>query len=226
MTGFDRHAASYDEELAKAARQFGYSECNVLIPKVEAALEIHERLGKPRQFRFLDFGCGPGRLVPPFRAYFPPDAEYTGMDASEEMIVTARAAHPRESFEVASGGLPSPRRKFDLVLASGVFHHIEDRLRPQVLEALRDCLADRGVILIWEHNPLNPLTLRMVRRCPFDQDARLVGARGMARIVRNAGFARVQVIYRAFFPFALRRWDNALGWLPVGAQYSVEACRS
>jgi cyclopropane fatty-acyl-phospholipid synthase-like methyltransferase len=72
--------------------------------------------------RVLDIGCGPGVAVP----YFP-NTEYVGFDISAEYIESARRRFPASTFvsERISAYTLSPH-SFDLVLALGVVHHLED----------------------------------------------------------------------------------------------------
>jgi hypothetical protein len=70
--------------------------------------------------------------------------------------------------------------------------------------------------------------VRVVRDCPFDENAVLIAAGALRERVREAGFSQARVRYRVFFPHALRRlraFEPALTWLPLGAQYFVEAPR-
>jgi 2-polyprenyl-3-methyl-5-hydroxy-6-metoxy-1,4-benzoquinol methylase len=80
--------------------------------------------------RVLDIGCGPGSMVP-----YLADVDYVGFDSSPEYIASARASFPgarflceRVSDTVLNG------ESFDVVLASGVLHHLNDA---EALELLR-----------------------------------------------------------------------------------------
>ena len=55
----------------------------------------------------------------------------------------------------------------------------------------------------FEHNPLNPLTRFIVRRCPLDADAHLLGAGQARRLVCGAGFTSVAARYYLFLPQGL-----------------------
>lgn len=80
--------------------------------------------------------------------------------------------------------------------------------------------------MIYEHNPLNPLTLHAVNTCPFDENAKLIFASKMKRVCQEAGFKQVRIEYRVFFPAFManfRMFENRLRWLPAGAQYAIHA---
>jgi len=114
------------------------------------------RAGRPD--RVLDVGCGNGRfgrlLAKPGR----PGTEYLGVDASEPLLESARAAlrdSPRGfdaellrlDFLDAPGPDALPPGPFDLIAVFGVLHHVPSRaLRRSVVEALAQRL-DRGGVL-------------------------------------------------------------------------------
>ena len=82
------------------------------------------------------------------------------------------------------------------------------------------------MIVIFEHNPLNPLTVHAVRTCPFDANARLIKAADLARSLESAQWQAAEINYHVFFQrflSALRPLEKSLRWLPLGAQYSVSA---
>jgi hypothetical protein len=83
-------------------------------------------------------------------------------------------------------------------------------------------------LAIFEHNPLNPLTVRAVNTCPFDANARLIRAKALRRSLQMAGWRDPAIRYHLFFPrllAALRPLEPLLTWLPIGAQFSVVARR-
>jgi len=83
-----------------------------------------------------------------------------------------------------------------------------------------------GLVAIYEHNPLNPLTRWAVSRCAFDADAVLLGRRELARLARGAGLELVMQSYIVFFPSRAPLFstiERGLGWLPLGAQHGMAA---
>ncbi|MBI2407017.1 MAG: class I SAM-dependent methyltransferase [Gemmatimonadetes bacterium] len=86
---------------------------------------VAEFLGPRPYLRVLDIGCGTGDM----RDYLPRDVEYVGVDPSASYIAAARKRFgPRGSFRVDSVAtldvLSMP--PFDVVLAIGVLHHLDD----------------------------------------------------------------------------------------------------
>ena len=113
------------------------------------------------------------------------------------------------------------RRLFDVAFSACVFHHIPHEEHAHWLEELRRVVRPGGMVAIFEHNPLNPLTVRAVNTCPFDANARLIRARALKRSLRLAGWRRPALRYHVFFPrrlAALRPLEPLLTWLPLGAQ--------
>jgi len=178
----------------------------------------------------LDFGSGMGASVPYFMRYFP-EALLTCVDVSETSLKIAESRFPGEAtFQVFDGmNLPLSSQTFDLVFAACVFHHIDHAEHVSLLGELRRVLKPGGRLLIFEHNPLNPLTVHAVNTCPFDENAKLITARLMRARFKTAGFTNTRTAYRIFFPHALnklRPLESRLTWLPLGAQYFVTASKS
>jgi hypothetical protein len=81
-----------------------------------------------------------------------------------------------------------------------------------------------GLVVIWEHNPWNPLTRRVVARCSFDRDAALLSLAETRRLLRRAGLSRIESRYGLFFPWRGRGWRRAerlLAQVPLGAQFAA-----
>jgi ubiquinone/menaquinone biosynthesis C-methylase UbiE len=175
--------------------------------------------------RFLDFGSGIGTSVPFFRKHFP-RAHLTCVDVSVRSLAIGAARFRDDASFVAFDGavLPVGDKAFDCTFAACVFHHIPPVEQERLFKEMWRVLRPGGLVMIYEHNPLNPLTVRAVNTCPFDTNAILIGARTLRARLVSAGFHKLQIRYRIFFPKALRglrRMENWLGWFPLGAQYYV-----
>src|SRR5215468_8031816 len=179
--------------------------------------------------RVLDFGAGVGYSVPFFARHLPA-ARVTCLDVSQKSLEVGEAQHGRRAeFTHFDGArIPYADATFDVALASCVFHHIPAGEHVALLAEIRRVLKPRGLLFVFEHNPLNPLTRRAVDTCPFDENAVLIGAAKMRRRVLDASFADAIINYRIFFPrvlSGLRGLEPRLTWLPLGAQYYVRAAK-
>jgi 2-polyprenyl-3-methyl-5-hydroxy-6-metoxy-1,4-benzoquinol methylase len=118
--------------------------------------------------------------------------------------------------------------QFDVIFVAGVFHHVPPPQRESVSKTLMDRLAPGGKVFVFEHNPYNPVTRRIVNTCPYDADAVLLKPAELKRTLKNAGMTLEKQAYCLFVPPslpALRGLERHLGWLPLGGQYWVQACR-
>jgi SAM-dependent methyltransferase len=178
--------------------------------------------------RILDFGSGIGNSVPFFRAYFS-KSELLCADVSERSIEFARRRFPgREKYVLIGQEIPLPARSQDIVFSACVFHHIPHEEHQRWLTELRRVTRPGGLLAIYEHNPLNPLTARAVKTCPLDINARLIRAGTMRERAVASGWEDARVDYRLFFPAflkSLRPLEKHLGWLGLGAQYRLAARR-
>ena len=177
----------------------------------------------------LDFGSGIGTSVPFIHKYLP-RARITCLDISAKSLAIGQARFAERARFLRFDGetIPLPDGSVDIAFAACVFHHIEAAQHVPLLRELRRVLSPSGLVAIFEHNPNNPLTVRAINTCPFDENAVLVSARAMRRLLLAAGFADARIRYRVFFPRALRRLrvlEQWLTWLPLGAQYYVLATR-
>jgi SAM-dependent methyltransferase len=99
---------------------------------------LRVRLGQ----RILDLGCGPGRLYPHL-----PQVEYCGLDADAGYLARARALYPNARFEqqdVSTGCPQFELRGFDLIVASGLLHHLSDAEVKRALTFCHDRLRTGG----------------------------------------------------------------------------------
>lgn len=225
-TEFDKFAEEYAETLTENIGASGEGPEYFAEYKVQdVAREI--KSAKAASHHALDFGCGIGGSIPYFKHYFP-ETELTGLDVSKKSIDIALARFPHAAIYKTFDGksLPFADGTFDIVFTACVFHHIPADLHVALLAEIRRVLTPKGRFFIFEHNPLNPLTLRVVARCPFDENAVLMTARELRARMGEAGFRHIKTNYRIFFPHllrALRGVEALLTWCPFGAQYYLVA---
>lgn len=74
--------------------------------------------------RILDIGCGPGSILD----YLPQNVEYVGCDISPRYIQYAEQQYSsRGAFYCSEAEKLPELGKFDIILATGVLHHLDDR---------------------------------------------------------------------------------------------------
>jgi ubiquinone/menaquinone biosynthesis C-methylase UbiE len=219
---FDRFAEEYEHQHASNIHLSGEAPAYFARYKVQ---DVARLCSAQKPTRILDFGAGVGASVPHWREAFP-QASLTCLDVSQRSLAIARDRHPGAAEYRAFDGveIPFAARSFDVAFAACVFHHVDTESQVPLLRELRRVLTDEGHLFVFEHNPLNPLTRHAVNTCPFDANAVLVGSRTMQARLRAAGFGRISLAYRIFFPGALgflRPLERVLTRLPLGAQYRL-----
>jgi SAM-dependent methyltransferase len=223
---FDRYRDSYREDMEQAVGFAGASPD--LYTEVKASLLIElarEGLGSPEGLRVLDAGCGPGETDGFLAGTF---KDLAGVDISRAMIEAAAARNRWADYRHFSPGqkIPFEAGTFDLSFAICVFHHVEPRDRSGFLREIARVTRTGGLIAVFEHNPLNPATRKVVRDCPFDEDVNLLRMGETRELVTSEGLELVDARYILFFPrrsAALRRLERGLRRFPLGAQYYVAA---
>jgi SAM-dependent methyltransferase len=174
----------------------------------------------------VDFGSGIGNSIPWFRKYFP-QARLVCADVSARSHEIASTRFPgAQRHLLVQDRVPVPPASCDLVFSACVFHHIPHAQHLHWLRELRRIVRPGGLLVIYEHNPANPLTVHAVRTCPLDANAHLVRPAQLAHYAARAGWRAPAVDYKLFFPHCLRMLrplEPALQWLPLGAQYRLVA---
>jgi SAM-dependent methyltransferase len=218
---FDDYSADYDALLHESTKLYADDSEYFARYKVDLVLSVASRPVK----RVLEYGCGTGRNISHLEEAFP-DAEIVGTDVSQASLRVAAKDHPRTCFEVESDGLELGL--FDLIFVAGVFHHIPPPERGGAMATLARRLAPGGSLHVFEHNPFNPLTRRIVNTCPFDADAVLLKPAELRRLMLDAGLDLRLKSYCLFVPPRLS-WlmplEKYLAWLPLGGQYWLSAAR-
>jgi SAM-dependent methyltransferase len=189
--------------------------------------EVRRRWNKEKRAEpkaILDFGTGIGGSVSFLAKQFP-SAALTALDVSQRSLEIAEHRNPGLAAFVLHDGsqnFPLPRGAFDLIFTSCVFHHIPPAEHVGLFSQLRHLLKPDGVMITFEHNPINPVTRYIVATCPFDENAILIPARSLVQRQHQAGFADIRVAYTGFFPGSLRVFrplERYMTAVPIGAQY-------
>lgn len=223
---FDGFGNTYDEELQQAIGGIGDIDLYTEAKARELVRAAEREVGNTSELSVLDVGCGPGLtdafLTDRFKLV-------TGVDVSERMIDRARMANAKARYELYDGSrLPFADGSFDVVFAICVLHHVDPEDRRAFAAEMVRVTRPGGLIALQEHNPLNPLTRRIVSRCAFDDGVVLLGVREAGRLLVESGAVSVAHRYILFFPWhgeLFRQTERFLGPVPLGAQYMVAGRR-
>lgn len=227
MAEFDRFAGAYDGGMSHPLKRLlGASHEQYLAVKARWLLRyIKQRVaGAGRSApRMLDYGCGTGLLLECLHR-MGWRGELHGCDVSQAMIRQAVQPGVAELRHLKRGTLPYAVGQFDLVVICCVLHHTGPEEAAEMVRQARRVLGPGGHLVVFEHNPRNPLTRLVVRQTPIDQGARLVGPPRVRALMRAAGFRRIATRYLMFLP---PRWprlagvERLLAYCPLGGQYAV-----
>jgi trans-aconitate methyltransferase len=210
---FDKFADEYLASHAANVRISGEDPAYFARYKIVELRRMWTRRRLVEPAAVLDFGSGIGASLPHLAVAFP-DASLTAFDVSARSLAIAEGRFPNIATFV-HGDNPAifPKASFDLVFTSCVFHHVDETQHVDLFRQLHGLLRPNGAVVVFEHNPVNPITRYIVATCPFDEQ-------------REAGFKSIETRYTGFFPHALARlrWlEPYLSALPMGAQYYTTA---
>lgn len=218
---FDAYAGSYADAVNDSISFIGLDVDYFTRVKAGYILDlIAAHRGDPQQVDLLDVGCGVGNFHPMLQDHL---GSLSGCDISAACLETAAQRNPGVTYRHYDGGrLPFGDAQFDAVTAICVMHHVPPGLWPQFSAELRRVLRPGGIALVFEHNPRNPLAVRAVNNCEFDENAVLLRHEQTKMLLAKAGFSDVSarsILTLPSFGRLTRRIDGLFGRLPLGAQY-------
>ena len=117
---------------------------NVIGAPERSRILVREYIRPKPGDRILEIGCGPGTIIP-----YLPAAEYVGFDASSEYIEQARKRFPEAKFvcdRVSQFTLPQGD-PFDIVLALGILHHLDNEEALQLFRIAHQALKPGGKLV-------------------------------------------------------------------------------
>jgi SAM-dependent methyltransferase len=222
-SSFDEYQESYREAVNAS---IGFSGADVdFFARLKAddlVKTLDRRIGGAAEARVLDVGCGPGVTDAHLVGRV---GELHGADVSQGLLDAAAAANPQAAYHRFNGDvLPFDEGAFDVSFAICVLHHVEPPDRAALVREMRRVTRAGGLVTIYEHNPLNPLTRVAVSRCEFDKGVVLLRSAEARRLLSEAGAPSVESRYIAFFPWerrVLRTIERGLSRLPLGGQFVV-----
>ena len=222
---FDHHADTYREDVENAIGWSGKDVDYFAEGKADLLVDLAQRrLGDPTKLSALDVGCGVGVTDRFLADRF---GDLHGVDIAGDAVERARETNPNVHYASYDGGaLPVPDDAVDVAFTICVVHHVPTEDWPVFAAEMKRVVRPGGLVVVFEHNPLNPLTRVSVSRCPFDEDVTLLRAGTTARLLGDAGLAPIERRYFYFLPVrdvATSRLERALARVPLGAQYFVAA---
>jgi SAM-dependent methyltransferase len=196
--------------------------CNELLWAIEQT-----KLNKD-ELTVVDVGCGIGQFEDYLGGHF---KKLLGFDLSLEMLRVATRLYPLQTgggYICANAlSLPLPDETADVVFSSCLMHHLPaGDLLPALCEMQR--VAKRGgYVVIFEHNPLNPLTQLVVRTTPLDRMAKLQFHWRVRSMLAEVGLRLRLSQFILYGPGwldnFLKRFRDVLYQLPFGGQYYLIA---
>jgi SAM-dependent methyltransferase len=231
---FDRVARDY-EQIHNRSLPPGVRSTDFIVQRAATVARWLSAGYSCKEVCYLDFGCGNGRMLKSLLESYAvmPLVEQGrlrlfGFDTSVESVNEARGLIGDDRVCLVSdlNHLPGDIR-FDFVICCHVFHHIPPAERAQTVARLATRMKPLSRLVIWEHNPFNPMGRMLVKMCPFDRDARLLTLNQTKSLFEKNSFRYREHAYVNVFPPRWLRLDAVaaieakLSVLPIGAQYWV-----
>ena len=218
---FDTYIKAYRENLNKSLSLSGETSDFFAKYKAQKLFEWFPEYNK-KNCNILDFGCGDGNMTQHVHNIFP-KAKVFGIDPSSESIKEAQKTNPEILFKTVSNNtLNFPSQTFDLIYAAGVFHHINFNDHKETLNEIMRRLKPNGRFVLFELNPLNPLTRYTFKNCPIDKNATMLKPSYAKNLLKP--FGKTDTKFYCFFPAQfkkLRPLEKYITKLPLGALYAT-----
>ncbi len=220
---FDSYVDNYQQKIQESIDFAGQDADFFIQVKAEMVIALIKKYcGDLGSAKVLDIGSGVG-LVDNYLA--PHIKNLFGVDIEDGVVDKAKINNPGVDYSVYNGEqLPFENNTMDFTFAINVMHHVPPSLWQNFTNEMYRVLSPGGVAVVFEHNPVNPLTRRVVSKCEFDRDAVLLGHNKITNLFMNSKLAITEDAYILFFPFKgkfFRVIEKGLKWIPLGAQHFI-----
>lgn len=220
---FDNYIDNYKHKIQESIGFIGQDVDFFIEIKANKLLELARKyLGNTREIDVLDIGSGIGLIDKITFTHF---RSFTGVDVESGVVERAKSYNPAVEYKLYDGmKLPFKNESFHLTFAVNVIHHVPPGRWQNFTNEMLRILKPGGFAIIFEHNPVNPLTRRAVKECEFDRDAVLLSHKQIKALFDESGFKIEDDAFIIFFPFKgglFRSFEKFLKWVPLGAQQFV-----
>ena len=171
----------------------------------------------------LDVGCGTADVEKYLQSS---DFDIVGVDISNILLSKAKERDLRNFDSIEGDGLKLPFKEqtFDVCFSLSLFHHIDQSKRLKALTEITRVTKPTGLIVTFEHNPYNPVTRFLVKKCVIDENAKLLAPKELRNLYERCGIGKVNEKYVVFFPRYLSPLcflERYLSDFPIGGQYVI-----
>jgi SAM-dependent methyltransferase len=220
-TDYDRYRDRYEDDLDRALAFSGKRHEFFTRAKADELLRLaRKHVGDLGHIDALDVGCGIGLTDRYLDGRF---HCLTGVDVTPGVLERAAATNPGVRYELYDGHtLPFDDASVDLAFAVCVVQVLPATNRPRFVSELSRVTRPNGLVVVMEHNPVNPLTRLVVRRCSFGHDAGMLRLGELEELYRGTGLAVIDRGFILVFPTRrgpLLGLERRLARIPLGAQY-------
>jgi ubiquinone/menaquinone biosynthesis C-methylase UbiE len=222
---YDTIRDNYEADLAAAVGFSGRDLDFFVRAKARVLADVVERrLGPPAELAALDVGCGIGLVDEALDGRF---GRLAGTDVTPGILEEAAERNPGVEYALSDGKrLPFDDGAFDVAFSATVIQVVPKAEQPGFAAELARVVRPGGLVVVYEHNPLNPATRLVVRRCTYGHDATMLGSRELSRVLAGAGLVvdeRGHVLVTPWESRPALLLERLLRPLPLGAQYYVAA---
>lgn len=195
-----KHAVHYN----RIWRSFLQKTLAAALATIDVASLLQGAKTSGRPLRILDVACGTGLLLEQLSQLFP-DAEFDGVDASQDMLAqAARLLQARPGVHLVqavpgdgeTAGLPYPPASFDLLTCTNTLHYFTDPAT--VLGGFKRLLAPGGQMIIEDYilrgSPSLWRPFERLIRVVDPQHGRLYTLEEAKTLCQHAGFSVVDAL--------------------------------
>ena len=186
MKQFDEIAEYYDDLFPKhIAEHYFLKRIDFLTQLVESG-------------KVLDVCSGTGLIS---EGLIKKNYKVTSLDLSMNMLLIRKHLKKYSPVQGTSYELPFQSDVFDLVLSVAAFHHIAEKEKTnRTINEMKRVTKKGGVIVIWDHNPINPYWKVLMKKVPQDTgEERLISVREFVQPFLSEEYT-YEVFKKGFIP--------------------------